>query len=103
MRSASCSLKLVSDVTAPAIDLTKFRTPLSVCFFRTSSSDRKARLSHTNTRLPAQKPSGNDLSTELRTPTASVTPDATVVPRSRVPKNRLPPSLMTPYCSLRIS
>ena len=42
------------------------------------------------TLLPAAKPSGNDLSTEFRTPTARVTPEATLVPRSRVPKNLAP-------------
>jgi hypothetical protein len=102
MRSTSWSRKLASDVTAEAIDRTKFLSPLSVCFFRTSKSLRNAKLSQTNTRLPAQKPSGNDLSTELRIPTASVTPEATGVPRSMVPKNR-PPSRITPNCSFLIS
>jgi len=43
---------------------------VAVCLRLTSSSERKARLSHTNTREPAQKPSGRDWSMELRRPTA---------------------------------
>ena len=57
--------------------------PLTVCFRRTSSSARKARLSQTNTRLPAANPSGKLLSTELRTPTESPTPGARGVCRSQ--------------------
>src|SRR5688572_27544900 len=51
-------------------------------------SDRNARLSQTNTRLPAANPSGKLLSTELRTPTDRATPWASGVDKSRTPKNR---------------
>ena len=82
--------------------LVKSRSPWMVCFRLTSSSERNARLSQQKTREPAQKPSGNDLSTLLRMPTARLTPSATGLARSRVPKNR-DPSLMTPSCCLTIA
>jgi hypothetical protein len=63
-------------------------SPLRVCFFLTRSSAEDARLSQTNTLEPAQNPSGNDLSMEFRTPTASATALSLVsgVARFSVPK-----------------
>src|SRR5262245_45256101 len=88
MRIPSASLKEVGLATAFEIAVPNAFIPLTVCLRRTRSSERNARLSQTNTREPAAKPSGKLLSTELRTPTDRPTPCASGVSRSRTPKNR---------------
>jgi hypothetical protein len=90
MRAASASLNEVNRMTAEAMSALKCATPFGECFRRTTRSERNARLSHTNTRLPATSPIGKVLSMELRMPTASVTAPSAVsgVARSSVPKKR---------------